>query len=203
VKLKLQAPDRPPGRPRDRKLDEAIVRDAHELFLESGYHATTITQIARKAGVGTPAIYRRWRDKADLAIEVLARAIGRENVPQTDSIRLDLVELMRSRIKVWRTPIFPRLLLPLMVESTAKPDIHRRMAAQYIEDMKPQRARVLRAMEEGQLRRVDPQLVLDMLGGPVAIPLVFNQPPPEESDAEAIVDAVLAGIAADKAPERQ
>ena len=31
-----------------------------ELLVEEGYQATTIVAIARRAGVGTPAIYRRW-----------------------------------------------------------------------------------------------------------------------------------------------
>lgn len=54
------------GRPRDRNLDASILTAAWELLTEVGYQKTTITAIARRAGVGTPAIYRRWSTKESI-----------------------------------------------------------------------------------------------------------------------------------------
>jgi AcrR family transcriptional regulator len=50
----------PPGRPRDPAIDHAVRRATRELLGEAGYAGTTIVAVARRAGVGAPAIYRRW-----------------------------------------------------------------------------------------------------------------------------------------------
>ncbi|WIM89646.1 TetR/AcrR family transcriptional regulator [Candidatus Mycobacterium wuenschmannii] len=55
-----------PGRPRDPQKDESAIAAARELLAEAGYQATTIAAIARRAGIGAPTIYRRWRSREAL-----------------------------------------------------------------------------------------------------------------------------------------
>ncbi|MDF2895462.1 MAG: TetR family transcriptional regulator [Rhodococcus erythropolis] len=54
------------GRPRDPQVDDAILTAARELLAEQGYQKTTITAIARRAQLGTAAIYRRWATKESI-----------------------------------------------------------------------------------------------------------------------------------------
>lgn len=56
----------PPGRPRDPRKDEDAITAARELLAEVGYQGTTIAAIARRAGIGAPTIYRRWRSREAL-----------------------------------------------------------------------------------------------------------------------------------------
>jgi AcrR family transcriptional regulator len=63
---------RPPGRPRDIRIDEALLRCAGEVMLERGYMATSISEIARRAGVGIPAIYRHARRMLDALMGAVA-----------------------------------------------------------------------------------------------------------------------------------
>jgi AcrR family transcriptional regulator len=186
---------RHPGRPREQRLDEAILNMAREVFLEKGYQAATFSEIGRRAGTGTPPIYRRWPDKAALAIDVLGRSLADESIPETASIEADLVEFVRSRIRSWRTPLFHRLMVPLMSEGATKSQVERRIAIRYVADMKPLMARLQLSIEAGELRPVDPQLVLDLLGGPIVVRLLFNQELPAESDAEPMVRLLLDGLA--------
>lgn len=60
-----------PGRPRDPFVDKAILRAALDLFIERGIDGVSFEEIARRAGVTRPTIYRRWSTKE----QVLARAI--------------------------------------------------------------------------------------------------------------------------------
>ncbi|MGV0659512.1 helix-turn-helix domain-containing protein, partial [Mycolicibacterium pulveris] len=46
------------GRPRDPALDTAILTAALELFIAQGISAMSIEQVAKRAGVGKPTIYR-------------------------------------------------------------------------------------------------------------------------------------------------
>jgi AcrR family transcriptional regulator len=184
-----------PGRPRDARLDEALLKSALEVFIEAGYSATTFSEVARRAGLGTPAIYRRWPSKAAMAIDVFVREMGEAPIPDTGSIREDLVEFLRFRLRQWRTPIFHLVMLPLMMEGLADPLVERALGGRFIEYRKPLSDRIRRACEAGQLQsQVDPTRLLDLLMGTVAMPLLFNQPLPAESEAESIVDQVLTGL---------
>lgn len=62
------------GRPRDSATDLRILTAGLDLFLERGVEGASIEQIARRAGVGKPTIYRRWATREELisaAIETL------------------------------------------------------------------------------------------------------------------------------------
>ena len=67
----VDRPHRAVGRPRDPDLDAAILDAALSLLDEVGYQAMSIAAIASAAGVGRPAIYRRFRSKADLVVAAL------------------------------------------------------------------------------------------------------------------------------------
>jgi AcrR family transcriptional regulator len=184
-----------PGRPRDPLLDELLLRAALDAFLERGYSATTFSEVARRAGVGTTAIYRRWPNKAAMATDVFIRELGESPIPDTGSIREDLIEFMKLRLRQWRAPIFHQVVLPLMMESVADPLVEEAIGGRQVEYRKPLVERIQRAIDAGQLHsEVEPIRLLDLLMGTVAMPLLFNQPLPEESEAESIVDQLLMGL---------
>jgi AcrR family transcriptional regulator len=85
----------PQGRPRDPRLDEAILESALELIAEVGYEAMTIEAIAARAGVGKPTIYRRWPGgKRELVIAAVhAKQRAWEPPADTGSLRGDLLAL--------------------------------------------------------------------------------------------------------------
>src|ERR1700681_1371283 len=112
----MAEPGRRPGRPRDRRLDEALLEAGLAVFLEAGYSAASLAEIARRAGVGTPAIYRRWPTKADMAIDVVEHLAEAEAIPDTGSIRDDLVAFMTLLLRTYRTHLFRKLFIPLVME---------------------------------------------------------------------------------------
>jgi AcrR family transcriptional regulator len=60
-----------PGRPRSRQVDRAVLETALRHLSEYGYGRMSIDAVAADAGVGKTSIYRRWKDKADLATAAL------------------------------------------------------------------------------------------------------------------------------------
>ncbi len=79
------------GRPRDTALDGAIVDATLELLGDVGYGALTISAVADRAGTTRPAVYRRYRTKAELAVAALA-SLSSSTVPQPTGDHLaDLV----------------------------------------------------------------------------------------------------------------
>mgnify|MGYP006271095121 CR=1 FL=1 len=54
----------------------ALVDAAADVFADKGYEAATVSDIARRAGLTTGAIYNRFDGKADLMTEVIINEIG-------------------------------------------------------------------------------------------------------------------------------
>jgi len=64
----------------ERRLAETrheIVQAAAEVFVERGYHATRLSDIAERAGVGQGTLYRHFKDKREILDSVVARAVSR------------------------------------------------------------------------------------------------------------------------------
>ncbi|MCP9621672.1 TetR/AcrR family transcriptional regulator [Nocardia otitidiscaviarum] len=84
-----------PGRPRDPQLDAQVLAAAQELLVTEGYEATTIAAVARRAGVVTTSIYRRWPSRRALIEDaVFALDPGNHPVP-TGDLRADLLAWTR------------------------------------------------------------------------------------------------------------
>ena len=62
---------RPPGRPRDPRLDAAILAAAERQLRERGYGGMSLESVAAAAGTTVPALRRRYSGKASLARAVV------------------------------------------------------------------------------------------------------------------------------------
>src|SRR4029079_13260076 len=56
-------------RPRDPRIDAAILRATADLLVEIGYSSLTMAAVAERAGTTKTALYRRWSSKAELVHE--------------------------------------------------------------------------------------------------------------------------------------
>lgn len=79
------------GRPRDPDVERAILRATQDLLIDSGYAGTTIAEVARVAGSGKAAIYRRWPGKIDLVVAAVRDLARAAPAPDTGSLRDDLI----------------------------------------------------------------------------------------------------------------
>ncbi len=59
------------GRPRDPAIDDAVLTATRALLVEVGCDQLSMVAIAERAGVGRPALYRRWPSKTHLVFEAV------------------------------------------------------------------------------------------------------------------------------------
>jgi AcrR family transcriptional regulator len=93
----------PTGRPRrsgrrrrGADLEQAILRAAAGELTESGYSRLTMDRVARRAGTNKNAIYRRWPNRAALAVAAYRQlAVASLQLPDTGQLRGDVLELLR------------------------------------------------------------------------------------------------------------
>lgn len=79
----------PGGRSPDRAKDAAILKAARASFFERGFAASTMEDIAARAGVSKVTVYKRWEDKdalfeATVKAEMAAMIAELDNEPQGD-----------------------------------------------------------------------------------------------------------------------
>ncbi|UGT69463.1 TetR/AcrR family transcriptional regulator [Nocardia gipuzkoensis] len=94
-------------------IDLAILDAARACVQEFGVRRTTLTEVARRAGVSRPTVYRRWPDTGALVAELLVRelrGIVAETMPAAGSARARLVEgVVAGAATVRSNPLFDKI----------------------------------------------------------------------------------------------
>jgi AcrR family transcriptional regulator len=112
------------GRPRDPRIDSAVLRATVDLLGETGYAALSVDAIARRAGTSKPAIYRRWPSKAHLVHEAVFPIDSATELPDTGSLAGDVREMVRRTVAVLTTPAARAALPGLVGEMAADLTLH-------------------------------------------------------------------------------
>jgi len=112
------------GRPRDKRIDSAVLRATVELLAETGYADLSVEAIARSAGTSKPAIYRRWPSKAHLVHEAVFPITDATALPDTGSLVGDVREMVRRTATVLTTPAARAALPGLVGEMAADLTLH-------------------------------------------------------------------------------
>ena len=188
-------PSRRPGRPRDAHNDTRILEATKSILFEKGYAGLTIDGVAAAAGVSRPTIYRRWPSKAELVIASLAESTGLSlPVPNTGSVRKDLMAVQREQIRSFNSPEARRITAGLVADVAANPELADLYLRGYAT---PRRESVWRALQRGidrgELRRdIDFAFVSDLLIGPLFMRSVVWGQRLDAKMANATVDVVMA-----------
>jgi AcrR family transcriptional regulator len=188
------------GRPRSAEIDGAVIAATGKLLAERGYTATSIETIARRAGVGKATIYRRWRSKEELVVELLSHvATGIEPVPDLGDTRSELLRLVSEASEhLKRTPT-GGIIQGLASELSRNPKLSRLVRERVISLRRAEVGKVLgRGIARGDLRAdTDAEIAHELLIGPAYYHLLLGGKQLDKQFAGRIVDAFLHGAAAD------
>lgn len=191
---------RPMGRPRDSRVDRAILEATRELIAERGVHEFRTEDVAVRAGVGKGAIYRRYPSKDELVTAAVGTLVDEEiRVPDTGSTRSDLLALMGEAVELYRGSL-PERLMPSLVSAMAqRPELARAVRDGFLAARREALAHVLRrGIERDDLRSdLDLEFALDVFGGPLFYRLLITGGPIDEQLAEAVTELILRGFAPD------
>lgn len=186
------------GRPRNPRIDEAVLRAAAELVVEVGYADLTIAAIAERAGTSKPAIYRRWPSKAHLVHEAAFPEGEQLSLPDTGVLRDDLAEMLRRTAAAFAHPVARALTPGLMAEIAADPTLHPALLERFGGAWKDFHDRVAVAAERGEVRRgVDSDVLIETLAGAALMRLLLGAPEGLDEDwVTRTTDLLMRGIAA-------
>jgi AcrR family transcriptional regulator len=153
------------GRPRDSRLDAAIVDATVALLEERGYSGLSLAAVAERAETTTAAIYRRWSSKSELVSQAVFRTGGDDVVADTGDLAADLETMVRWSVdKIYR-PAALAAIAGLLSEPRAE---RRARASEAATASRLVTERLERAKAAGELRAdIDTSVLTALIDGPV------------------------------------
>ncbi|MCM2579928.1 TetR/AcrR family transcriptional regulator [Streptomyces meridianus] len=155
-------------------LQEDVTVAIHAAVLEElaavGYGRMSIEAVARRAGVGKTAVYRRWKSKLEMTVAVVSQAaVHGLRPPDTGSLRGDVRALLGMLAQALRHPLAAQIIPDLLAEAARNPEIARTLEVTLRAARRDMGEVVIgRAVARGEAPPgVDVELALDMIVGPL------------------------------------
>jgi AcrR family transcriptional regulator len=162
-----------PGRPGRRELarrerEARILNAASAVFAQKGYNGATIRDISSLAGLADGTIYNYFENKFDLLIGILSRLAELEQLP--DELLLGL----QGEVQDFFVVAFEHrlgcltqgeeMLQAILPQVLVHPELRERFYRQYVQRIATMlEGYVAAQVERGQLRPVDPQMVVRLV----------------------------------------
>ncbi|MFJ3881988.1 TetR/AcrR family transcriptional regulator [Streptomyces sp. NPDC090077] len=151
-------------------VTEAIRAAVVEELAAVGFARMSIEGIARRAGVGKTAVYRRWKSKLHLVLDLIgAVAADGIPVPATGSLYGDVRALLEVMSHVLRHPVASAVIPDLLVEAARNPEIADAVRGALVEGQRRlAEGIVAEAVERGELpESASAERALDLVIGPL------------------------------------
>lgn len=173
------------GRPRDAATDLAILRAALALFIDRGVEGTSMEQIAKRAGVGKPTIYRRWSSKEEVIAAAMETLVAEEvgwaasEVIETQSPYALVEAAIDGAAAMAATAEYRALVARVFGSAVSHPELMARYWERYILPRRQLAARLLeRVRQEGTVAAdADVEVTIDMMVGAITYRVLQPNPP--------------------------
>ncbi len=185
---------RPGGR--SARVREAAIAATLTELAESGYAALSLERIARRAGVNTTSLYRRWGNRERLVLEAMLEQVAQHvSVPDTGSLREDLLELARTAAANSARPEVAAMARAVAAQAPYDAELAAANEAFWAERLALDGAIVERAIERGEVdAATDPTQVIEAVIGPIHLRLLLTGRPVDDAFVERTVDTVVNGV---------
>ena len=155
------------ARPMDPEIDRAIIDATLKLLNERGFARMSMEAVATAAGVGKPAIYRRYRDKAELVTAVMVAQVPVLDPPDLGDTKAELYGAAVHGFPADGAG-YVGLIGGLIAEHERHPEL---IEAFRRHVLLPRRVTGRMLIERGQARGdlrsdIDPEAALDLFAGP-------------------------------------
>ena len=181
-------------------VTSAITAAAFEELAQAGYGRMSMEAVARRAGVGKAALYRRWDSKDAMLTDLVARAVREHALIQADTgtLRGDVEAYIRATFSELSNPLVSRIAPDFLAESPRNPAL---AAALREVIATPRRqagdAMLSRAIGRGELPAdLDHDLALDLLVAPLGFRLLITQGVIDDDYLRRLTDATVAALKA-------
>src|ERR1700745_1288030 len=188
-----QVAPRPAGRPRSEQARNDILEAAYKLLKAKGFQAIGSHEIAKAAGVSSATLYRWWESKEEILFDACFEHVKPIlAIPETGS---GLTRLRRHVLRASEFLVSEEGTVMARVLTGIHED--QRLRRMFLERYVDQRRQIQRAIIEdsialGELKpTTDPELLIDMLSGPLFFRWLQGHAPLDKGFATSIFDKVI------------
>ena len=178
-------------------VTEAIRQAFFAELAQCGYGRLSIEAVARRASVGKPAIYRRWRSKQDMAVALISEvAWAHLDMPDTGSLEGDVIAFLRAEYAVLTDPLAKAIIPDLLSEANRNPDLAEALLATVRDPRRTRAAAIIRrAIQRGEVAdTLNPDLALDVLAGPLYWRLAVVHQPISDDELVQLAEMVIGAL---------
>lgn len=184
------------GRPRDERINTAVIAATLELLDELGYSALTMECVATRADTSKPAIRRRWPSLRHLVIDAVATTISDEPAPDTGCTHCDLIKDIEKLTKSFLRTSTGSALQGLLGDLPLNPDLAETF---YKRLFLPRREATIAVLKRGVARgdirpELDVNLLVDMLASTTYFRVYFGHLPVTKGLGEEAVMVFMSGV---------
>jgi AcrR family transcriptional regulator len=190
---KTKIAPRPRGRPRSEQARQEILETAYNLLRDKGFNAVGSHEIAHAAGVSSATLYRWWKSKEEILFDACFEHMKPIlAIPETGS---GLTRLRRHVLRASEFLVSEEGTVMARVLTGIHED--QRLRRMFLERYVNQRRQIQRAVIEdsissGELKpTTDPELLIDMLTGPLFFRWLQGHAPLDKGFAKSIFDKVI------------
>jgi AcrR family transcriptional regulator len=192
------------GRPRSQAADQAILRAALKVFIESGVEGASIEQIADYAGVARTTLYRRWSSKEALIAQAIASARGEGERWAAERARSakSVEPLIKALAQVVTRSEYKGLAARLIGSVPGCPEL---METYWNNYLLPRRTAMLQLIEAARDQGIvredrDPEILLDLISGAIIHHLLVRPGNPTRTEMHAYLSRVMRELAPVETP---
>jgi AcrR family transcriptional regulator len=186
------------GRPRDPRIDAAILQATAELLVEIGYANLTLAAVAERAGTTKTALYRRWASKAELVHEAAFPASVPVGVTASGgAIADDIRDMLSAARYVFSSPVVRAAIPGLIADMSADVALSARIQSRFIGVFEAVQKRLADAVSSGEVHSdVNPERLIELVGG-AALIRILSLPGVELDEAwvEQTAAIIIHGVA--------
>ncbi len=178
------------GRPRDPRIDAAILAATADLLVQIGYSNLTLAAVAERAGTTKTAFYRRWSSKAELVHEAAFPVAPTALAGPGGDMAADLRAMIAAARDVFTTPVVRAALPGLVADMSADSELNARVMSRFADLFTAVRVRLREAVDRGEAHPdVDPERLIEVIGGATMLRMLLR---PDEKLDDAWVDETTA-----------
>lgn len=180
------------GRPRDARIDDAVLEATRALLAEVGYSALALTAVAARAGTSVPALRRRWSTKAQLVHEAVFVSEFPEVGAGAGSVEDEVRRVVEETAALFSADAARHAIPGLMADFVADPGLQHAITD-------PLRAEVWAVVGQrmaGALDAASVQVVIEMIVGAALVASVMRGPDGlDEAWRARVARVILQGLA--------
>ncbi len=178
------------------EVTDALTRALFEEWAVRGLSALSLEAVARRAGVGKAALYRRWSSKLDM-VENRLYAVGLTitEIDDHGSLYEDIVALLLVVRRLLRHPLLRRIVADIHAEQTRNPAVRKILEAFQLERRNRMEIVLIRAIQRGELREESNlELMKDILISPLYWREIVLQKRLHRADLYSLADALCVAL---------